>query len=177
MKSIDREISKHIKNAYTSFNICQDKNPQFASFNENYKLICPADPTQQIPASTTPNTKKESTLPTTTTSTVDLLTGNQIKVFKAVDMHQAKIVVVKLYPPLFNICETLVHDTLVPIHEIVYTDHYTFVVMETMKTNLRTFLTDNPVYYDRPKTASLIYTVCSCILFTLVIACIRLFGS
>lgn len=184
MKSLDREMANSLKSIYTSFNICQDRNnAHLTAFNETYKLICPADPakqipsfanmvattttsTAQVPATVVPasNTTKPSTsiLPTSTSqpSPIDLFNANQVKVFKAIDVIQAKLVVVKLYPPLLNMAENLRHPALIPIREIVYTDQYTFVIMDTMQCTLRQALNENPVLYDRTKTATLVYTVC-----------------
>jgi len=164
MKRLDSEIAKQFHDIVTSLNICNDAgNSVFHGIENNYKLVCPLveddeeSRLQELSATLTANLQGKSSS-SSSGSTISLNTTAsslfgqeksvstssnsmpEFRVYKAVDLHAYSLVAIKLYPPLIQLSDELSHETLVPVHEIIYNDYHTFVVMDIMECNLRSHI-------------------------------------
>lgn len=188
MRRLDNDMSKQLRSIVTSLNICNDiDNKFFNGLQTGYKLICPLieidgehKPRELSPQSPVETNRInvaispismifENAKQVTTAMSKNGVTPNsptavgppQFRVYKAVDLLEFKLVAIKLYPPLIQLSDDLVHETLIRVHEIIYGDYHTFVVMDLMEHNLSTFLKQTG-QLSRGTIAKIIYTVRVC---------------
>ena len=66
------------------------------------------------------------------------------RVFVAIDLQQHRHVAIKVLPAGIEIADNLIHNTIVPIYEIIASDTHTFVIMKRMDINLNKLIKAQP---------------------------------